>query len=405
MERRSVAPSTRLGSSSINERARLDELAQLKTAIVGWAVRLRLWDDAGFHVPFVFYDEMPRRGPVLLMFYEGPLYRIFNHDHPMADDYVEQFGQILSDRGFEFDLEDHISLGIYPSDDERAEQFTTLYRWQWIQRLASARLFDIHCETFEYFAKYPDQLRKLEWRQYEELLDAIFRNQGFRTELGSGTNDGGVDIRLYQSQAIPQLVTLVQAKRYRKRPIGLDAVAALFGNAVQQRANRGILATTSRFQPKAKRFAASVEGVLGFPTIELVDSGRVGGWCAEIAGMLESFFAGGRTQIPAIAEPGLGTPLVGQIVVAHVGYNTSENAFCRIVADFRHEVVLQPMGRRIIDGDIQVGHEVPADGDGAKPRFVAFKKVKGDRAELSFWGHRQLWSLWDGKPAYFNAMD
>jgi hypothetical protein len=262
--------------------------------------------------------DAPQRGPVLLMLFEdGPLYDVFKYGRSLPDPYYFHFEAILWERGYGFVTEDDLRVSIYPLDDKSKDDFLTIYRWQWIQQLASQRLFDVHTEVFEYFAQHPDHLKKLEWRRYEELLDSIFRNQGFHTELGPGTNDGGVDIRLYQSQAIPQLVTVVQAKRYTKRPIGLDAVAALFGIAVQQKASRGILATTSRFQPKARWFAASVEGELTFPSIELVDSARIGGWCAEIAEQLNVFFYNGTMPYPPIIDATPCTPLTGKIVVAH----------------------------------------------------------------------------------------
>jgi len=162
----------------------------------------------------------------------------------LDDDPDIQLSDILKAHGFECEYYDHTTLSIFPADDRRKNEFLNLSRWQWVQHLAAQRLGDIHAEVFEHFAANPHDLTKLGWRQYEELLDSIFRNQGFRTELGPGTNDGGIDIRLYQSDAIPELVRLVQAKRYTSRPIKLDAVAALFGIAVAERVPRGILATT-----------------------------------------------------------------------------------------------------------------------------------------------------------------
>jgi Restriction endonuclease len=408
MRRVSPPPRTKevqLGTLSVNEQRRLDELAEIRKLIVGWAKRRRLWRDAAIHLPFEYNDEIPRRGNAFLLTFEGPLYDVFNNKHKRSAEYYKQFNTLLEERGFRFDIESHVSVSIFPKDEKFRDELLTLYRWQWIQRLASERLYDLHRETYEYFAHNPDHLKRLEWRQYEELLDSIFRNQGFRTELGPGTNDGGVDIRLYQSQSIPALVTLVQAKRYTKKPIGLDAVAALFGNAVQQGASRGILATTSRFQPKAKWFAAAVQGEIGFPSIELVDSARIGGWCADIANELSSFFKSGKVPVPAVIEPGVASELTGKIVMASGGYNITRNYFAKIVADFKYEVILQPIGHRIVKGDIQVGEEVPHDDGKPGPRFVAFKRRYERPDGLFFWGGRNLYSLWDGKPQHFNWMD
>jgi hypothetical protein len=134
------------------------------------------------------------------------------------------------------------------------------------------------------------------------------------------------------------MVTVVQAKKYRSRPINLDTVAALFGNAVANKANRGILATTSRFQPAAKKFALSVSSDVSFPEIDLVDSNRVGEWCADIAAELDRYFSNGETHAPPIITAEHLSGFTGRIVVASGGYDMVINYFARIVADFPLQV-------------------------------------------------------------------
>ena len=276
----------RLGNLAVKELIRLRQLEELRREIEAWAKQKGLWDGASFHIPYLFEDDIPRRGDVLLVMSEGPLYDVFNSDHWENGALFEEFCALLEAHEFRCERKNHLSVAIMPLADEAADEFLAVYRWRWIQEMARGRFLSLHSEVFEHFGSHPGDLGRLTWRQYEELLDAIFRNQGFRTELGPGMNDAGVDIRLYQSQAIPELVTLVQAKRYALRPIGLDAVAALFGNVVEQRASRGILATTSYFQPRARKFAASVSQAIDLPSIELVDPTRLGGWCKEIANCL-----------------------------------------------------------------------------------------------------------------------
>ena len=222
-----------------------------------------------------------------------------------------------------------------------------------------------------------------------------------------GRRDGkdvGVDIRLYQSQAVPQLVTLVQAKRYARRPVGLEAVAALFGIAVKEGADRGLLVTTSRFQPAARSFAASVSGTLELPNIDLAHSTHVGRWCADIAKELDAYFNNGTLSTPAIMEPGIATELVGRIVVAH-SYTSVRNSFAKIAADFRHEVVLQPIDAQDVSGDGQRGSEVAVDSGTPHRRFVAFKRGASHSGDPTFWGNRKLYCLWDGTPQHFDTAD
>lgn len=60
---------------------------------------------------------------------------------------------------------------------------------------------------------------------------------------------------------IGDILTLVQAKRYAgTRSIELEAVSALSGVVEDERANRGLLVTTSRFLPSSVSFAARQKG-------------------------------------------------------------------------------------------------------------------------------------------------
>lgn len=391
-----------MGLISIDERRLNAELEALRLAIISWAKKHHLWHDAQFKIPFQHNKDRPRAGEIMLLTFDGPLYSLFN-GHFDSSKLENQFYKLIKRHGFYYELEDHTTMNFICLDEARADQYLKLQRWEWTKHLLKERLIDIRAEVFEHFASAPDDLKKIEWRQFELLLDAIFRNQGFRTELGSGSNDGGVDLRLYQSEGLPELVTLVQAKRYANRPIQLEAVAALFGVTVAENANSGLFVTSSRFQPKAKAFATATEKRIGLPRLALADGPKVAEWCNSIAKDLNDYFANGAiSQLPQ-AEP---TDLTGKIVVARSGYGIILNYFCVIEADFAREVVLRPITTRSVSGDSQVGEEVPCpDKSSQNEKFVAFKKHSEYGGELTFWGDRHLFAIWDGKPRYYNWMD
>jgi hypothetical protein len=138
MARRKAHPDVQLGGVTVNEQSRLQELDDLNSAIVKWANRHRLWQDSGFHIPFEYHDEMPRRGSVLYMFYEGPLFDVINHTHKRTDEYCAQLRALLRERGYDYEPYDHVSSAIFPRDEQRKDDFLAIHRWQWIQRLASA---------------------------------------------------------------------------------------------------------------------------------------------------------------------------------------------------------------------------------------------------------------------------
>ncbi len=134
-------------------------------------------------------------------------------------------------------------------------------------------------EFIEHFSTHPDDLHKLDPRKLEMLLDAVFRNQGYRTELGPGWSDGGVDLRLYQKDSIGEICTLVQVKRYSPtNPIRLEAVAALAAIVDLEKANRGLFVTTSRFLPGVQKFAEKQ-----IRRISLANSADIARWCEEVA--------------------------------------------------------------------------------------------------------------------------
>ena len=334
---RPAAKRVEVGGRSIDEAALLAELTNVKQKIEAWATQNELWHDSGFVAPFLHHATAPRcEGGTVLLVSEGPMGKVLAGDGSYSE-YQRPFTSMLEELGYWYETENHYTFSLRPTDDRLQEDFLSLHRWQWLQHLAERKMFELHSEVFEHFAMHPADLKRIEWRQFEELLDAIFKNQGFYTELGTGKNDGGVDLRLYQNRAIPEVVTLVQAKRY-KNPIKLEAVAALLGIAAEQRAPNALFATTSHFQPKARNFSFEVfEQRVDLPNVELADSSRISGWCAEIGRNLNKYFSKGLASPPMIpAETG---PDGGLIVVAHGGYDCMNNYFAEVEAAFPHEAI------------------------------------------------------------------
>jgi restriction system protein len=335
----------------------------------------------------------------LLLITEGPLMRIFGSDGAFADEFEVPFTKLLNELGYWFELENDYTFSLYPVNDARREEFLSLRRWQWLQKLSERRMFELHSEVFEHFSKHPGDMNKMHWRKFEELLDAIFKNQGYRTELGPGSNDGGIDLRLYENTARPELVTIVQAKRYSS-PIKLEAVAALFGVAAMEGAPKALFATTSRFQPKARDYALLSESKVNLPIIELADGTKIGEWCGEISKNLKRYYTDGVEAPPMLSEAK--GELAGKIVVAQGGYNCTINFFAQVEAEFPHEVVLRPIGAEVVSGDMTAGCAVPSESKPAtwtrEARLLAEKT-----SPISFKAARKSFGLWDGAPQQFNS--
>ena len=383
------------------------ELNKLKSRIEEWARQKELWEGAAFKMPFEHRNEAPSEGEILLLTFDGALHSMFAGGHEEWDRLEEEFRGIVESSGFECELADHVTLSIYIEDEHRSRDHLRLQRWHWVQQLAERRLFDLHSEVFEHFASDTDALKNLHWRQFEEFLDSVFRNQGFRTELGPGGNDGGVDLRLYQSDSIPEIVTVVQAKRYTEQPIGLEAVAALTSVALLDRAPHALFATTSRYRPAARKFALATQGRFDMPSLTLAGPEHFQKWCSTISQQLSDYFLTGA-QAPPIVRNRPPTELTGRIVVAHWGYNTVRNQFAVVEADYPHEVILRPIGSQVTAGDWQRGWEIPDSSAPPapydRPRILAFRS-KSEFGPTYFWGDRKLFGVWDGTPQMFDLCD
>jgi restriction system protein len=106
-------------------------------------------------------------------------------------------------------------------------------------------------------------IRKLTWQQFEVLIAAAYRQQGYRVvETGGGGADGGVDLVLHgQGEKI-----LVQCKHWRAYRVGVRELREFHGiiSSRDMSAVRGFFVTSGTFTTEAQRFAAQNE-------IEVVD--------------------------------------------------------------------------------------------------------------------------------------
>jgi restriction system protein len=113
---------------------------------------------------------------------------------------------------------------------------------------------DIEAEWHAYFAKHPERLRELAPRRFEELVASIFRNQGFDVELTPASRDGGFDVlAIHKDVFTGESKYLVECKRYAAtNTVGIGIVQRLLGVVEDQKATKGLVATTSYFTRDAR---------------------------------------------------------------------------------------------------------------------------------------------------------
>lgn len=110
-------------------------------------------------------------------------------------------------------------------------------------------------KLIEYFRKYPDELRNIHRRKFEEFIAELFTGFGYDVELTQKTRDGGKDIIAVKSTNDISSKYLIECKRPDiGNPVGVGVVRELMGVKSDERATMAIAVTTTHFTPDARQF-------------------------------------------------------------------------------------------------------------------------------------------------------
>lgn len=98
------------------------------------------------------------------------------------------------------------------------------------------------------------RIGEIHWRKFEELIAEYFDRSGYRVELGPGTNDDGVDIRIWKkvpesSEQSPLII--VQCKR-QKAKVEKIVIKGLYADVQHCGADMGLIVTTSELSVGAR---------------------------------------------------------------------------------------------------------------------------------------------------------
>lgn len=107
---------------------------------------------------------------------------------------------------------------------------------------------DITRELLSQLGKQPNLIYQLEPRRFEELVARLLEDQGCEVTLTKRTRDGGYDIFGRLKGSIVSPVFLAECKRYAPHnKVGVEVVRGLYGVTEIQRANLGLIITSSSF--------------------------------------------------------------------------------------------------------------------------------------------------------------
>ena len=105
----------------------------------------------------------------------------------------------------------------------------------------------------DYLSNHLDDVGQIHWRKFEALTGEFFKRNGYEVVMGSGRNDGGIDIRVWkdkEDKENPPMI-LIQCKR-QKEKVQREIVKALWADIVHEDADSGLIVTSSQVSSGAK---------------------------------------------------------------------------------------------------------------------------------------------------------
>jgi hypothetical protein len=94
----------------------------------------------------------------------------------------------------------------------------------------------------------------MDWESFERVVAQVLSSMGFVAELTQTTSDGGIDVIARRDEPLLRGKYVVQCKNW-STPVGVAVIRDLYGTMTHERANKGILITTSSFTRGAIEFA------------------------------------------------------------------------------------------------------------------------------------------------------
>ena len=120
----------------------------------------------------------------------------------------------------------------------------------------------------DYLSVNTQKMHEMHWRKFEQMTAEFFDRAGFRVSLGTGGNDEGVDIRIWDpsesSQSGNPPTCIVQCKRQREK-IDKVTVKGLYSDVQYEQASYGLLVTTSELSRGARKTITA----RGYPVVEI----------------------------------------------------------------------------------------------------------------------------------------
>jgi hypothetical protein len=106
-------------------------------------------------------------------------------------------------------------------------------------------------------AAYPEELRKVEWRDLERVLREVFEGLNFETRLTRSAKDGGFDLELRSSSK----KYLVEVKHWLTNKVGSEVLKQFVQVVAREKSDAGLVLSTDGYTKSATTGIVSSEPV------------------------------------------------------------------------------------------------------------------------------------------------
>ncbi|AUX17692.1 restriction endonuclease [Flavobacterium columnare] len=115
----------------------------------------------------------------------------------------------------------------------------------------------IEQKFINYLQANPEKLEFMHWRNFERLTAEFFKRENYEVKLGPGSNDGGIDLRVFDRENLEKPYIIVQCKRNKKsNKVKIETVKSFYTDVEFEGAKKGLIATTSKIAKGGKKVAS-----------------------------------------------------------------------------------------------------------------------------------------------------
>jgi hypothetical protein len=288
-------------------------LKRYQKTIEIWARERGVWGDA-FWRP---YNQMIEWRPYVdgpriaeLCFDGSPLYDVINDGTGDFESLSAEWANLAyNNPDFDWDSGDGpglCSLVLYAKDPLVAGEYGKIMSFDWVHGLMNPIYLDACADIYEHFARYQDHLRIVDETKFRNLVDGVFRNNGFRTVAYPGPD---TDIFLFQHDIVGEMVTLLRREKIVTRPI-IETIHDLDSELSKSRAraHRGLYVTTSGLTKADQAFA----GRLKRYRVRVADTDEIQEWCEDVSKKLKTLNFDGSLH------PLTGSPILSSADIAEM---------------------------------------------------------------------------------------